>query len=223
MYANPEGRFVSLLKSLVYTINYRSLGRLGHLPAEQQRALYRDLTGHIFEPYTQLSPAELHRIRAAVDAGAALAPTDQSKEYLRQLMLREVWGCAIDYLAEIRSDRDLAEDPILACLPGHFRWTIHAKAGQIAVSTPTATGIRVQAWAGAAVFKRARKDGIKLCTLPVLALEGAGATPVTISGLEDTLSLAGQPFFYIYPDVAFSDIDEFLGLVRHMLVRRRTT
>ncbi len=222
-YSNPEGRFISLLKSLVYTINYKVLKQVERHSARKYRALYRDLTTHIFERYAILSPSELRCIREELDAGAEFAPTDMVKECLRQSMLREAWSATIDYMAEIKSDRELEEDPILTCLPDHFRWTIHAKAGQLALLTPTAFGIRVQAWAGAPVFKLTKENKIKLCTLPVLALEGAGAIPVRVSGIDDALALADQPLFYIYPDVAFADLDEFLSRVRRSHVRKRTS
>jgi pyoverdine/dityrosine biosynthesis protein len=223
-YSNPDGRVVSLLKSLVYTINYKTLEKLERLPTRDYRALYRDLTSPIFEPYAILSPSEHQSFHEEADPGAKFAPTDMVKEYLRQSMLREAWNAAIGYMAEIKSDRELAEDPILTCLPDHFRWTIHAKSGQLAVLTPTALGTPVQAWAGAAVFKRTKKNKVKLCTLPVLALEGAGAIPVRVraGGIDDALALAGQPLFYIYPDVAFADCDEFLSTIRRSLVRTRT-
>jgi hypothetical protein len=192
--ANPQGRFVSLLKSLVYTINYRSLERLRPLPAAEYNALYRELTAHLFEPY----------------------PPDATREQLRQSMLREVWTTAIDYLAEIKSDRELAEDPILTCLPEHFRWTIHAKPGQLAIATATGNGLRVQAWAGVAVFKLTRRKEIRLCTLPVLAVEGAGAVPVCVAG-------ADQPLFYLHPDVPHAGVDDFLGDLGGSLTRRRVT
>jgi hypothetical protein len=220
-YANPEGRFVSLLKSLIFTINYRSLDHLRELPAPEYRALYRDLTRHLFEPYAVLPPTEFERIREEVVSGARFPATDAMKEFLRQSMLREAWGAAIEYMAEIKSDRELAEDPILTCLPDHFRWTIHAKPGQLAVATATALGIRVQAWAGVAVFKLTRKREIKLCTLPVLAAEGAGAVPVTVADDDGTLIPGDQPFFYIYPNVAFTDVDGFLVDLDSSLARRR--
>lgn len=212
--ANPEGRFVSLLKSLVFTINYRSLDRLRQLPASARRALYRDLTAHLFEPYAVLSPAELRDAGQEVAADAQFAATDAMKEYLRQSMLREAWASAIDYMAEIKSDRELAEDPILTCLPDHFRWTIHAKPGQLAVATATASGIRVQAWAGVAVFKLTRRNEIKLCTLPVLAAEGAGAIPVTVAGDD-------QPLFYLHPNVPYTDVEDFLVGLGSILSRKR--
>jgi hypothetical protein len=214
---NPQGRFVSLLKSLVYTIRYKALGALERLPVAQYRSIYRELTGHLFEAYAVLSPAELDAAAAALESRPGCVTTDPEKEYLRQAMLREVWDCAINYLAEIKGDRELADDPILTCLPHHFRWTIHAKPGQLAVSTPIAGGIRVQAWAGAAVFRSAKKNQIKLCTLPVLALEGAGAIPVRLNGFGE------QPFFYIDPDIGFADMTEFLSLIRTGLTRKRIT
>ena len=213
-YANPEGRFVSLLKSLVFTINYESLDRLRRLPAPAYRALYRDLTAHLFEPYAVLSPAELKGAREEAATDAKLAVTDAMMEYLRQSMLREAWATAIDYMAEIKSDRELAEDPILTCLPDHFRWTIHAKPGQLAVATATANGIRIPAWAGVAVFKLTRRKEIKLCTVPVLAAEGTGAIPVTVTGDD-------QPLFYLYPDIPYTDVEDFLVNLGSFLTRRR--
>jgi hypothetical protein len=76
----------------------------------------------------------------------------------------------------------------------------------------------VQAWAGAAAFKRAGLTGIRLCTLPVLALEGAGATPVRCADHADE---GCQPLFYVYPDVPFAGIDGFLAALGDRLVRRR--
>jgi hypothetical protein len=221
--SNPEGRFVSVVKSLIYTINYKVLRVIKRLPARYYCALYRDLTGHIFEPYTLLSISELRQVQEQVNGCIDSVPTLGVKEYLRQSMLREAWSAAIEYMAEIKSDRELEEDPILTCLPDHFRWTIHAKSGQLAIMTPTALGTSVQAWAGAAVFKRAKSNKIKLCTLPVLALEGIGAIPVTVSGCDELVALADQPLFYIYPDVTFNDLNDFLQSLRTSLVRKRTS
>jgi hypothetical protein len=218
--SNPEGRFVPLLKSLVYTINYRSL-ELKLLPSDQYCALYRDLAAHIFEPYVTLSHAELLAIQEEAEATTSSSPSVEVKEYLRQSMLREAWACAIDYMAEIKSARELPEDPILTCLPNHIRWTIHAKSGQLAFLTPAASGMMVQPWAGVAVFKSTKKTKIKLCTLPVLALEGVGAIPVTVSGDDTVLPRSDQPYFYLYPDLTFSDLDEFLTSLKGSLERKK--
>jgi hypothetical protein len=218
--ANPQGRFVSLFKSLVFTVNYRALERFKTLSTERFCALYRELTGHIFEPFAILSVSELRRVaNEAEDTRFSAAPA--AKEYLRQAMLGEVWSAAIAYIAEIKSDRELATEPISACLPNHLRWTIHAKPGQLGLMTAAALGKPVQAWAGSAVFKRVGLRGIRLCTLPVLALEGAGAIPVEIDESGDALAPVGQPLFYIYPDVAFDGVDDFVTGLASRLVRKR--
>src|SRR5205814_10721779 len=120
-----------------------------------------------------------------------------AKEHLRQAMLNEVWSATISYIAEIKSDRELTSEPISMCLPDHLRWTIHAKPGQLGLLTPAAFGRPVQAWAGAAGVKRAGQGGIRLCTLPVLALEGAGAIPVRSGDGNDALEPVRQPLFYL--------------------------
>jgi hypothetical protein len=219
--ANPEGRFVSLLKSLVYTITYRALGRVHAPRSAAYGSLYREITAHLFTPYPAPSP-DVPDLPAPKDGeGEGLALPDSAKEALRREMLREAWDATILYMAEIKSDRDLDEDPILTCLPGHIRWTIHAKRGQIAVAVPTVAGLTVQAWAGSAVFKRAKGGGLKLCTLPVVALEGGGAVPVGVDDPQAVLGLGDQPLFYIYPDVAFEGIGDFLGQLATSLDRRR--
>ncbi|MGW5052676.1 L-tyrosine/L-tryptophan isonitrile synthase family protein [Actinokineospora sp. NPDC004072] len=221
--ANRDGRFASLLKSLVFTIDYRALAHLKRLPADEYRALYRDLTANIFRPYAALTPPQLAALRADAEAVRDAAPAPEVKECLRQAMLSEVWTAAIDYLAEIKSDRELPQDPILTCLPDHIRWTIHAKAGQLALLAPTAAGMTVLPWAGAAVFRGTRKNRIKLCTLPVLALEGVGAVPVRVRDADDVLPGGGQPYFYIHPDVACRDVDGLLAAIRGSLDRRKAT
>jgi hypothetical protein len=138
-------------------------------------------------------------------------------------MLAEVWSATIAYIAEIKSDRELASEPISTCLPDHLRWTIHAKPGQLGLLTPAAFGKPVQAWAGAAVFKRAGHDRIRLCTLPVLALEGAGAIPVRSSDGDDGETPVRQPLFYLYPDVACAGIDDFLAGLSSRLIRKRAS
>jgi len=222
-YSNPEGRFVSLLKSLVYTINYKALQPYERSMARDYSALYRDLTAHIFDPYVPLAPSELQAIHDEFAASGDPARTNRVKECLRQSMLAEVWSAAIGYIAEIKSDRDLDQDPITRCLPDYFRWTIHAKSGQLALLTSITMGTTVQAWAGAAVFKPTKKNKIKLCTLPVIALEGAGAIPVMVRAPDRPLPVAGQPLFYIDLDLQVADVDEFLSMVSNSLVRNRAS
>jgi hypothetical protein len=219
-YSNPEGRFVSLLKSLIYTINYTALKKYERLPKRQYRSLYRELTGHLFEPFAILSPSEVQDLVQKPDGNAEIT-TVKIKEGLRQSMLKQAWAAAIEYMAEIKSDRELDEDPIQTCLPDCFRWTIHAKPGQLAILNSTALGLRVQAWAGTAVFKLTKDNKIKLCTLPVLALEGVGAIPVTVTEVDDALPGDDQALFYIYPDISSTDVEDFLLKVMTSYVRTR--
>ena len=200
---NAAGRFVSLLRSLVYTINYRTLEALA-LPAFAKYDLYRELTSALFEPFED----------AAHVVGSPIR-----KEAVRQAMLREVWQAAIDYMAEIKSDRELNEDPILACLPGAIRWTIHAKAGQFAIATPTVWGSMVQAWAGTAVFRLTGSGAVRLCSYPVLGLEGGRAIPVVAT--PSNVSLGSQPLFYIDRRLETSSVETFLDNLASRLTRRR--
>jgi len=216
--SNSEGRFVSLVRSLVYTMNYESLDGLDpHAYVD----LYRQITQHIFERYTSSPGDQAASARSRKPHHPSPDMTDAAKEHLRCAMLREVWTAAIGYMAEIRSDRDLESDPILSCLPHHFRWTIHPKPGQLAISTCQTDGLSIQAWAGTAVFSSARHGKIKLCTLPVLALEGRGARPVRILSASDDLYMGDQPLFYIDQDIAVSNVKQFMSCIETSLVRRR--
>ncbi|MDP5278773.1 L-tyrosine/L-tryptophan isonitrile synthase family protein [Sphingomonas sp. DG1-23] len=220
---NPEGRFSSLLQSLVYTIRYPCLKRVAESAPGPDRsrdlALYRELTGHIFVRYPDAIPCEFDEVLLQAGAGDGLSPG--AMESLRQAMLREVWEATILYMAEIKSDRELQREPISTCLPDAFRWTIHAKRGQIALMTPTALGLSVQAWAGTAVFKRSKKGGVKLCALPVVALEGVGSIPVTVQDEHNLFGLGDQPLFYIYPDIAVSSLSGLMDELTGPLVRAR--
>ncbi len=221
--ANPEGRFVSLLKSLVFTVNYTCIERFKAMSPQRYRALYQELTGHIFQRFTTLTTTELQSYEEEAGGCHGFLRTSGAKECLRQAMLNEVWTATIAYIAEIKSDRELASEPIATCLPDHFRWTIHAKPGQLGLLTPGGSGKPVQAWAGAAVFKRAGRSGIKLSTLPVLALEGTGAIPVRCEDGSSAGERSRQPLFYLYPDVAPGGIDDLLAGLSARLVRRRAS
>ncbi|PNS07336.1 Pyoverdine/dityrosine biosynthesis protein [Lysobacter silvestris] len=217
---NSEGRFVSLLKSLVYTMNYRSLQSLHGLNDEARSDLYRELTAHIFHPYTEDTALGSLDTSRRQGAGQASGFPPEFKEELRRAMLNEVWGAAIHYIAEIKSDRDLDEDPILTCLPGYLRWTIHAKQGQIAIATPPILGVSVQAWAGSAVFRPTSKGKVRLCSLPVLLLEAMGAIPVAVR-LNDRRGTPSQPLFYIDKEIGVGNMDGLLAVLRDTFTRRR--
>jgi hypothetical protein len=199
---NGDGRFVSLLRSLVYTINYRAIDAL-ELPPPVRYAVYRELTGSLFDPLEDkgLVPGTLVR-----------------KETLRQAMLEEAWNAAIDYMAEIKSDRDLAQDPILTCLPAAIRWTIHVKAGQFAIATPSLGGYLVQAWAGSGVFRLTSKGAVRLCSYPVLGLEGGGAVPVFVAPGD---APDAQPLFYVDGKIDMADAESFVVELAQRFSRRR--
>jgi hypothetical protein len=218
-FENPEGRFVTLLKSMVYTLKYKCLDKADVTFSVSGNELYRELTRHIFEPFK--IDCFTKALNAKPDNQSKEILTNQHKEQLRQAMLVELWEATILYLAEIKSDRELDHDPIIVCLPDHIRWTIHAKPGQIAIATPSACGLYVQPWAGTAVFKRAKGGMIKLCTLPVLALEGNGAIPVRVVDESGILGLGDQPLFYIYPDIDCKSVEELISLIAVSLDRKR--
>ncbi|WP_237056890.1 L-tyrosine/L-tryptophan isonitrile synthase family protein [Marilutibacter chinensis] len=216
---NPQGRFVSLLKSLIFTVNYRTLQELDGITDSVRVDLYRELTSNIFRPYTAGPGRNDTDSSAQTRTGlrqSRLSP--QFMERLRRSMLQEAWEAAICYISEIKSDRDQYQDPILACLPGHLRWTIHRKRGQIAITTPPILGMAVQAWAGSAVFRPAGRGKIRLCSLPVLCLEAAGAIPVVSTG---QAADGSQPLFYIDEALGVIDIDGLLEALGRSYTRQR--
>jgi hypothetical protein len=219
--ANWQGRFVSLFKSLVYTVKYRSLEPFKSLSVHRFCALYQELTGHLLEVFVRQSAGEGAERDEHTDAYIEFPLALDAKERLRRSMLSEVWAATIEYIAEIRSDRDSPMEPITMCLPDHLRWTIHPKQGQLGLLMPSALGKPIQAWAGAPVFKRVGENQIKLCTMPVLVLEAAGAIPV--HGAGETLETIAQPLFYMYPDVALAGIDTFLADLPSRLTRKRAS
>ncbi|MBN8214390.1 MAG: L-tyrosine/L-tryptophan isonitrile synthase family protein [Xanthomonadales bacterium] len=216
---NPQGRFVSLLKSLIFTVNYRTLQNLDGVSEPVRAELYRELTTRIFQPYARIGRTDFSV--AASEPHHCASRADLSPDFmerLRQSMLYEVWEAAICYISEIKSDRDREQDPILACLPAGLRWTIHRKRGQIAIATPPILGMAVQAWAGSAVFRPAGKDKIRLCSLPALLLESSGAIPVAMKSYADS---SGQPLFYVDSQLGVSDIDDLLTALDSAFTRQR--
>ncbi len=213
---NPQGRFVSLLKSLIFTLNYRTLQKLDGVAESDRADLYRELTSNIFRPYARVARSDL-----AAQVYGGTSRKEMSPEFMecvRQSMLHEAWEAAISYISEIKSDRDQEQDPILTCLPGHLRWTIHRKRGQIAITTPPILGMAVQAWAGSAVFRPAGKGKIRLCSLPSLLLEATGAIPVATTSELDTGS---QPLFYVDGRIGVDDIDGLLEALGNCFTRQR--
>ena len=183
-----DGRFVPLFRSLVYTARFSLLQQYANNHGQSYDSLYLDLIRKLFEPIESLTSDDYRRVQEYIRGTPQddAPPRNQILETLRRSMLQEAWRAAIHYIAEIKSDRELPEDPILTCFPDHIRWTIHAKVGQLAVLTPTALGSQVQPWHAMGVFGPSRNGRIKLYALPVLYLEGIGATPVVLSDEPDS-------------------------------------
>ena len=215
--SNLEGRFVPLFKSLIYTLNYKKLDQyLNQLQIDGVN-LYSELTKHLFEPYAMLTAQEYQKIDSHFDNPTWLQQQASVNilEYLRQEMIKEAWIASINYIAEIRSDRDLMVDPVTVCFSECIRWTIHAKPGQLALLTTTAFGEPVQPWHGCGVFMKTKKNKIKLYTVPVLALEGEGAIPVVLDNHQK------QALFYIHPNVGCKNPHDFFDLLNKQLTRQR--
>lgn len=226
---NHEGRFVTLLKSLIFTIDYRTLRTFAetHSPKgtrEQYHVtLYRELTAHIFDSYVVVEDGLRHIRGTPPNEQRALSLSSDLKESLRIAMLTEAWQATIEYLAEIKSDRDLPADPILMVFPDCLRWTIHAKPGQLALLTSHALGAPIQCWAGSGVFRPTKGGKIRLCTLPTLALEGQGAIPVIATGTERPDKLSEQPLFYLDARIPTADVTTFLSTLDGTLTRSRSS
>jgi hypothetical protein len=221
---NQQGRFVSLLKSLIYTVNYKSLKTFAAASRRMtgDQALYREITAHLFYPYGTAADDEY---REQAPDGGNQEPERlpfHAREELRIAMLREVWQTTIDYLAEIKGDRDLAADPISVAFPNCLRWTIHPKAGQLALSTSHMLGTPIQCWAGSGALRRTKEGRIMLCTLPALALEGRGARPVVVAETESVEALPPQPLFYLDPSISIDGMGALLVDLEANLTRLKT-
>lgn len=221
--SNPEGRYIPLFKSLIYIVKYVDLLKYANLHNENYATLYKEITKHIFEPYTKISPSDFINIEKFISDPQIAKPSQiEIYEYFRQSMLRAAWHATIDYMAEIRSDRDLPHEPIITCFPDHIRWTIHAKPGQLAILTTTAFGDPVQPWHGVGVFKKTKHNKIKLYTLPVLSLEGINAIPITVKNFKSEPFIEDQPLFYVDSEIKFDNIENLLDHIHQHLTRKRT-
>lgn len=220
---NPDGRFIPLFKSLIYIVRYKTLRKYAECNEDKYVALYSELIRHIFEPYTVLNEVDFAVVKAFMANPHQKKRPEQIQcyEYLRQTMLYEAWQATINYIAEIRSDRDLVLDPIATCFVDYIRWTIHAKAGQMAILTTTATGDPIQPWHGAGVFKLTKNNKIKIYTLPALLLEGEGAIPVIIANDGGECMIKDQPLFYIDRGIIYKNSDDLLDAIDKHLTRNR--
>jgi Pyoverdine/dityrosine biosynthesis protein len=218
-----EGRFVPLFKSLIYTINFKTLTDFVRRHGENFEHVYSTLTKHIFSPFARLAAGDIPRLEAYISDPEGRLGVSQAQlyEYLRRSMLRQAWDATMQYLAEIRSDRDMELDPISTCFPQAIRWTIHAKPGQLALQSNPACGLQVQPWHGAGVFKGAGSGRIKLCALPFVLAEHMGAVPVVFRNDDGADPSEEQPLFYVHPELEFSTLADFFSLLAAKFTRKR--
>ncbi len=135
-------------------------------------------------------------------------------------MLKEAWVATIHYIAEIKSDRDLPNCPILLCYPSYLRWTIHEKPGQLAILTTTASGHLIQPWHGSGVIKKTKKEKIKIYPLPLFLLKNENAIPVHLDD-DSNYRKDNQPFFFIDANTNITSWQQLLEILKHHLTRER--
>jgi hypothetical protein len=188
---NPEGRFVPLFKSTLFSIRYPEI--ISYIEKNQPQNIpqfYQQFMSKIFSQ--QFGPLEI----------------------LRQKVLKKAWISTIEYMAKVRQDRLIGIDPVAVALGQNtIRGTIHPKNGQVGLVTICKGNDTTQPWHGTGYLRKSR-ESIKGGVSSVLELESSGAIPVCIvpSGTEDPLDkLADQPFLYIEKEVT---LDQNLTITR---------
>ncbi len=204
-----EKRFIPLFKSLLYTVKFQLLTNYSMHFNKNYHQLYLDILREPFELGLKISLDKAKEIEQHLQGlPCKTVPSEaQIFEVLRRSILREAWQAAIEYICEIKSDRELDEEPISTCFPDHVRWTIHAKQGQLALLVPSAIEHTVQPWHGVAVFKYSKNSKVKLYSLPTLYLEGIYARPVVLS------CNPRVPLFYIHPDLKINTFEDFVKIL----------
>jgi hypothetical protein len=225
---NPENRFVPLFKSLIYIINSPQLHAYSARSSETYADVYFRITKSIFTPIATLSVSELAAVSTWMSQEDSPRPEQAHiDEYLRLSMLEETWLAVIDYISEIKSDRDLDIDSVTMMMPNCLRYTIHAKVGQLAF---LATTLRdpVQPWHASGVIMRSRGTRVKVYNLPILKLEGDQHRPVLVDPeapvthpILKAFQQHNQPLFYVQESIGQGDPAEMLSVIEQGLNRKR--
>ena len=223
---NPEARFVPLFKSILYTYESDRFKELCERQGYDYEGLYREITRHAFEPFAELNDEQ--SIEIVNSLGKESAPlTDEMKEFFRRELLKTSWDATIEYLAVVKGDRDLLNDPVSFIYPDHIRYTIHSKKGQIGLNTTGARGGElVQAWHGVA-YLRPRKNGdIQIDNASRLMSEGENFMPVVVDaqdkGFPDVLShmgQTGQALFYVHNQLPVNNVGDLKNLIQARMTR----
>lgn len=214
---HPEGRFVPLFKSIYYSMHFESLDRMCQEKHEDYKRMYLGLIKNPIHAGALLI-SDFSQMREALTIKSKKI-THSKLEKLHYDIITETWNATIEYISEIRSDRDLDTDPIMACYPDAIRWTIHSKPGQLGILTTTASGDPIQSWHGVGVFKKNKHNRIKLYTLPVSYLESIKSKPVLLRDYQhpDKNTL----LFYIHPNIKFQTLDDFFQQLDSKYTRKR--
>lgn len=157
--SNKHGRFVSLFQSILFSMRYSSI--------EQKYFTDNSIKNEV---YIKCIECIILKLSHKNDLAVAKART-QSILHLCGDILREAWYATIDYVSEIRSDRDLAIDVIQYCYPNSLRWTIHDKKGQICIASKKMYEINLFPWHGVSLIKESRSK-LKQYTIPSRMLQG---------------------------------------------------
>ena len=165
--SNKYGRFVSLFQSILFTMRYSSI---------EQSYFTDDLIKN--EIYIKCIECIILKLSHENELAFAKAST-QSILQLCGDILREAWDATIDYVSEIRSDRDLSIDVIQYCYPNSLRWTIHDKKGQICIASKKMYGINLFPWHGVSLIKESRSK-LNQYTIPSRMLVGCNLTKLSV-------------------------------------------
>ncbi len=224
---NPEARFVPLFKSILYTYESDRFRSVCDEQGYNYEDLYREITRHVFEPFCELDDEMSESIAGSVSQSKPVPLNDDIKEFFRREFLKTAWDATIEYLAVVKGDRDLLNDPVSFIYPDHIRFTIHSKKGQIGLNTTGARGGElVQAWHGVAYLKPRKNGDIQIDNASRLMSEGENFIPVVIDpqdpGSSDVLShmsKTGQALFYMHKDLPVSNVSDLKRLVESKMTR----
>ena len=174
--SNKYGRFVSLFQSILFTMRYDSI---------EEKYFTDDLIKN--EVYIKCIECIILKLSHENDLAFAKARA-QSLLALCGDILKEAWDATIDYISEIRSDRDLSIDIIQHCHPNSLRWTIHDKKGQICIASKKMYGINLFPWHGVSLIKESRSK-LNQYTVPSRMLQDNNLTKLSVEINDVTLPI----------------------------------
>lgn len=150
---NASGRFASLFQSMLFTMRFRCIERY----ALNMGCNYQDEYIRRIHDVVLILKGDISALNTIPDFLCSDSEIDD--------VLTEAWCATIDYIAEIRSDRDMDNDIIQCCYPRSLRWTIHAKKGQIGLNCSGVNGLAIWPWHGVAVLMPS-KHNLKQYNMP---------------------------------------------------------